>query len=90
MKIQPTNQTNFGLNTSSRIYYYGQFGKKEIDVVNLANGKKIGIYKQFDANNLVSKLQCLTDEAGRWVRSKLRYYKGNKVIKTLESNNKEV
>lgn len=33
------------------------------------------------------KLQSLYDEVGRWVKSKLKYYKGRQVVKEMRSYN---
>ena len=52
--------------------------------VELDNGKKLLI-----RDGGWYKLQSLYDEVGRWVKSRLRYYKGGKVVKTLNSE-KEV
>nr|DAV00867.1 MAG TPA: hypothetical protein [Caudoviricetes sp.] len=48
--------------------------------VELDNGKKLLI-----RDGGWYKLQSLYDEVGRWVKSRLRYYKGGKVVKTLDS-----
>ena len=61
--------------------------KRVVDTVHFNNGKKLIITKAYDCNTLVSKLQYLKNEAGDWVRSKLRYYKGRQVIKEMRSYN---
>lgn len=50
--------------------------------VELDNGKKLLI-----RDGGWYKLQSLYDEVGRWVKSKLRYYKGRKVVKEMRSYN---
>ena len=89
MKIQPIQTPSFGLNTARKIRFDGETQKRIIDTVNFDNGKKLIITKAYDCNTLVSKLQYLKNEAGDWIKSKLRYYKGRKVIKEL-NNEKEV
>lgn len=46
----------------------------------LDNGKKLLV-----RNCGWYKLQSLYDEVGRWVKSKLRYYKGRQVMKEVRS-----
>ena len=50
--------------------------------VELDNGKKLLI-----RDGGWYKLQSLYDEVGRWVKSKLRYYKGRQVVKEMRSYN---
>ena len=50
--------------------------------IKLDNGKKLLIRDEG-----WYKLQSLYDEAGRWVKSKLRYYKGRQVVKEMRSYN---
>lgn len=87
MKIQPTQSPNFGLNVTRKIRFDSNTLKRVVDTVHFNNGKKLIITKAYDCNTLVSKLQYLKNEAGDWVRSKLRYYKGRQVIKEMRSYN---
>ena len=50
--------------------------------IELANGKKLLI-----RDGGWYKLQSLYDEFGRWVKSKLRFYKGRQVVKEMRSYN---
>ena len=75
MKIQPIQQPTFQMKWVSREFPYVTKSKIE-----LANGKKLLI-----RDGGWYKLQSLYDEVGRWVKSKLRYYKGRQVIKEMRS-----
>lgn len=90
MKLQPINNTAFGLNRQTQIRYTKPYTKVITDTVTLANGKKAMFAKTYSGNTLESKLSYLKDAAGNWIKSRLRYYKGGKAVKTLESRNKEV
>lgn len=59
-----------------------QLGKLTKSSVELDNGKKLLIRDEG-----WYKLQSLYDEVGRWVKSKLRYYKGRQVVKEMRSYN---
>ena len=77
MKIQPMQQPTFQMKWESRTLPY--VTKSNIE---LANGKKLLI-----RDGGWYKLQSLYDEVGRWVKSKLRYYKGRQMVKEIRSNN---
>lgn len=84
--IQP-QQPSFGLNTQRTIRYHS-FTKKSItDTAYLKNGKSLRITQYFDYDKLTQKLYYLKDEAGEWVKSKLKTYKSGKLNKTLNSKN---
>lgn len=85
MKIQPVESPNFGLVRQTQIRYTAPYTKVITDTVKLANGKKVIFASTYSGNTLESKLTYLKDAAGQWVKSKLRYYKGGKVVKTLDS-----
>lgn len=87
MKIQPVESPNFGLVRQTQIRYTAPYIKVITDTVKLANGKKVLFAKTYSGNTLESKLSYLKDEAGRWVKSKLRYYKSGKVVKEMECKN---
>lgn len=59
-----------------------QLGKLTRSSVELANGKKLLIRDEG-----WYKLQSLYDEVGRWIKTKLRYYKGRQVVKEVRSYN---
>nr|DAU01386.1 MAG TPA: U5 small nuclear ribonucleoprotein component [Caudoviricetes sp.] len=50
--------------------------------ITLDNGNRL-VTRQTDTY----KLQSLYDEFGKWIKSKLRYYKSKQVIKEVRSNN---
>ena len=79
MRIQPIQQPTFQMKWESRTL--PNVTKSKIE---LANGKKLLI-----RDRCWYKLQSLYDETGRWVKSKLRYYKGRKVIKEIRSSRDE-
>ena len=89
MKLEPISSNTFGLNKQTKIMYTKPYTKIITDTVKLANGKKILYSKTYEGNTLTSKLSYLKNAAGEWVKSRLRYYKGGKVVKTLDSQ-KEV
>ena len=79
MKIQPIQQPTFQMKWESKALPNVTKSKIELD-----NGKKllirdVGWYK----------LQSLYDEFGRWVKSKLRFYKGRQVVKEMRSSRDE-
>lgn len=57
--------------------------QKKLTQITLDNGSKLLVRESPDY-----KLQSLYDKAGNWVKSKLRYYRGKQIIKTLNSDNK--
>ena len=59
-----------------------QLGKLTKSSVELANGKKLLIRDEG-----WYKLQSLYDEVGKWIKSKLRFYKGRQVIRETRSYN---
>ena len=75
MRIQPIQQPTFQMKWESKAL--PNVTKSKIE---LANGKKLLI-----RDGGWYKLQSLYDEVGRWVKSKLRYYKGRQVIKEMRS-----
>lgn len=84
--IQP-QQPSFGLKTQ-RVIKYHSFTKKSItDTAYLQNGKSLRITQYFDYDKLTQKLYYLKDEAGKWVKSKLKTYKGRQVDKVITSVN---
>ena len=59
-----------------------QLGKLTRTRIELDNGNTLAIRQTADY-----KLQSLYDEVGRWIKSKLRYYKGRQVVKEMRSYN---
>lgn len=58
--------------------------QKKLTQIVLNNGNRLSVRQTPEW-----KLQTLYDKAGKWIRSRLRYYRGGKVVKTLDSQ-KEV
>ena len=76
--IQPIqNQLTFGMK-----WKQNQLGKVKRSEIKLDNGNKLLIRDED-----WYKLQSLYDKFGKWIKSKLRYYKGKQVIKEVRSNN---
>lgn len=75
MKIQPIQQPTFKMKWGSRTLPYVTKSNIELD-----NGKKLLV-----RDGGWYKLQSLYDEVGRWVKSKLRFYKGRQVMKEVRS-----
>ena len=79
MKIQPIQQPTFKMKWENKVLHNVTKSKIELD-----NGKKL-LVRDGDWY----KLQSLYDEFGRWIKSKLRFYKGKQVIKEMRSSRDE-
>lgn len=78
MKIQPAaTQPTFQMRWTQRLIQ-----QKKLTQITLDNGSKLLVRESPDY-----KLQSLYDKAGNWVKSKLKFYKGNKVYKVIRSEN---
>ena len=77
MRIQPIQQPTFQMKWESKALPNVTKSKIELD-----NGKKLLV-----RDGGWYKLQSLYDEFGRWVESKLKFYKGRQVVKEIRSNN---
>lgn len=75
MRIQPIQQPTFQMKWESKALHNVTKSKIELD-----NGKKLLV-----RDGGWYKLQSLYDEFGRWVESKLRFYKGRQVVKEMRS-----
>lgn len=73
--IIPTQQQTFQMKWENKAFPNVTKSKIELD-----NGKKLLI-----RNGGWYKLQSLYDEVGRWVKSKLRYYKDRQIVKEMKS-----
>ena len=52
----------------------------------IINNKRLDIYSAYDTNGeLMHKLYYLADSTGRWIKSKLKFYKGRQVTKIIRS-----
>ena len=75
MRIQPIQQPTFQMKWESKAR--PNVTKSKIE---LANGKKLLI-----RDGGWYKLQSLYDEFGKWVKSKLKFYKGRQMVKEMRS-----
>ena len=75
MRIQPIQQPTFQMKWESKALPNVTKSKIELD-----NGKKLLV-----RDGGWYKLQSLYDEFGKWVKSKLRFYKGKQVVKEMRS-----
>lgn len=85
MRIQPIqqNNTSFGIYKVTKMTSYGN------RVTGLINGYKLDVYTAKEDGELIHKLYYLTDKAGNWIKSKLKYYKGGSVVKVINSENRK-
>lgn len=73
MKIQPINNTSFGIYKSTRKTYYGFVDSGMYKDIN------IDIYHAFNDNGtLKHKLYYVTDLTRNWIKSKLKFFRDNK------------
>ena len=79
MKIQPIQQPTFQMKWESKALPNVTKSKIELD-----NGKKLLV-----RDGGWYKLQSLYDEFGRWVKSKLKFYKGRQMVKEMRSYNND-
>ena len=79
MKIQQIQQPTFQMKWESKALPNVTKSKIELD-----NGKKLLI-----RDGGWYKLQSLYDEFGKWVKSKLRFYRGRQVVKEMRSSRDE-
>lgn len=84
MRIQPIQQ-NFQSKYKIEKWrtFDGYLTHQEKYVLN--NGKELHVMTEYVNGQKDTCLQCLFNEAGIWLKSKLRYFKGNKVYKVLKS-----
>lgn len=89
MKINATPPYNptMGLNRvpTKRTYYLADC-YWEKDIINLKD-YTVSITKNFMGNRLCSKLYYVRDKAGKWIKSKLKYFEDG-IQKTIRSENK--
>ena len=77
MRIQPIQQPTPTMKMKWKQSRLEMLTKSNVE---LDNGKKLLI-----RDGGWYKLQSLYDEVGRWVKSKLRYYKGRQMVKEMRS-----
>lgn len=80
MKIQPINNTSFGIYKGTRQTYYGYVDS------GVYRDKAIDIYNSFNDNGtLKHKLYYVSDLARNWLKSKLKFFRDNKCYYTARS-----
>lgn len=82
MKIQ-TNQTPFQMKWNNYKYKTIDGYTQKVDKILLDNGKELRIYTDYRQGEKETSLQYLLDETGKWIKSKLKYFKGNKVSRIV-------
>lgn len=87
MRIEPTEQT-FGITTNRKIskYTYNCFIEKSKGSY---KGYDLSIQKNYINNRLCSTLICIS-KAGKWIKSKLKYFENGRQTKVLRSKNERV
>lgn len=85
MRVDPITNTepNFGVRvkpTRKIPYASNCFITEDLGVF---KNKKISITKNYVDNELTSTLYYVKDNLGNWVKSKLKCFKGNKVVQEL-------
>lgn len=75
----------FGMKYNQKIIHTSHNSHKTVDRIELSNGKKVEIQTQYLCGDKFTKLSCLQDKMGKWVKSVLRYYSKDKPYKTLQS-----
>lgn len=88
MRIELTS-TNFGIKAYHTTRYDNLMQKRIIDTIYLQNGNTVKITKKFDKDNLVEKVYQLKNNIGDFIKTKIKKYKGNKLIQTINDNIKE-
>lgn len=75
---------------TNRIVHNGGNSITKYKDIKLDNGKQLTVVDSFINGERQTSLQYLTDKAGKWVKSKLKFFSGNKIYKKLESEAKNV
>lgn len=84
MKIIPID---YSLSAFRRRIQYSQYGYIEKTVKKFKD-KEVELSSNYVDNNLLCTL-IYVKQAGKWLKSKLKYYRDGKVYKTLTSDNKD-
>lgn len=78
MRIE-SNNINFGIYKGSRVKNYGNL------TTGVFKDYRIDIHEGYEKNKLIHKLYCVYDNTGKWLKSKLKYYRDNKCFLTVNS-----
>lgn len=81
MLPNPPKQPSFGMKYNQRVIKTSFNSHKTVDKIELSNGKKVEIQTQYLCGGKFTKLSCLRDKFGNWIKSVLRYYSNNKIYK---------
>ena len=82
MIIDTSRKVNFGVYQGTKITNYG---KKTTGVF---QNYKLDVHEGYEDNKLIHKLYYLYDKTGKWIKSKLEYYKDGKKILTVRRTGK--
>ena len=80
-----TPPVSFGLNTQRHIRYITPEVTQLNETVWFKNGNTLRIASEYRRDELVNKLYYLKDSAGRWIKSKLKFYENGKMTGVLRS-----
>ena len=81
MKINSINQLTFKMKWSSHTHKTIDGYLSRLDEIILDNGKKLRITTEYKNGIKQTKLQYLIDSTGKWLKSKLYYFKNKKVLR---------
>ena len=83
MRIQHKDTTSFGIYKGSSPTYYGKVER------GVFKNKILDIYTSYNSDGtLKHKLYYLTDSLGKWIKSKLKFFRNNKCYYTARSKTK--
>ena len=89
MRIEPTNRVSLYCRPHSVKEVDKEYEVVKHEVIELTD-KFLEVYTAFDKDNKkIHKLYYLKDKLGKWLKSKLIYYKDNKADKVVRSERKE-
>lgn len=89
MRIEPTNRVSLRCRPYSVKEVDKEYGVVKHEVIELTD-KFLEIYTAFGKDNeKIHKLYYLKDKLGKWLKSKLIYYKDDKADKVVRSERKE-
>ena len=89
MKIEPTNGVSACCRPYSTRELEREYGVVKHEVIELTD-KFLEVYTAVGKDNKkIHKLYYLKDKLGKWLKSKLIYYKDDKVDKVVRSERKE-
>lgn len=79
MIIDANRKVNFGIYKGTKITQYGN------KTTGVFKNYKLDIHEGYEQNKLVHKLYYLYDTTGKWIKSKLKYYKDGENFLTVRS-----